>query len=398
MASTLASGPERHHRLVGCPDPVDPRVGAPDSGVVKRALIVLTVGAYLTIVVGAAGVASVALGAAFVLVATIGFEWVQRRRRLALSSLYVVVQLVLGYAIFGLSGAGVGSTLLLVVLVSQSVLLLPLPAVAVVVCLIPLMHVGMPWRAGIREGLGTFAAMAFAAVVTELLRREQRARGEMGVAHRELQEYAVQAERLATAQERNRVARDIHDGLGHALTVVQMQIKAARAVLATDAARADTVLAKAQRQAEGALDEVRRSVAALRDPRPPLPLPDALRALADETSAAGVPTELEVSGPVRALVAEVEEALYRSAQEGLTNVRKHARATRVELILDYSLPTAVRLEVRDDGAGVADAAHAAGTPGFGLVGVCERAAHVGGQMSLESTPGHGSTLRVEVPG
>jgi signal transduction histidine kinase len=374
--------------------------------VVKRALAVLTVGAFLTIAVGAAGsghpVASVVLGAAFTLLATAGFEWVQRRGRLVFSYLYVAVQLVLGYAIFGVSGAGVGSTLLLVVLVSQSVLLLPLPAAAVVVCLIPLMHVGMSWRAGIREGLGTFAAMAFAAVVTELLRREQRARGELGVAHRQLQEYAAQAERLATAQERNRVARDIHDGLGHALTVVQMQIKAARAVLATDPARADAVLAKAQQQAEGALDEVRRSVGALRDPRPALPLPDALRALADETSAAGVPTEVGVSGPVRALVAEVEEALYRSAQEGLTNVRKHAQATRVELVLDYSLPTAVRLEVRDDGTGVAEAAKAdgadRGVPGFGLVGVRERAAHVGGRMSLESTPGHGATLRVEVPG
>jgi signal transduction histidine kinase len=398
MGPTLSSGPERHHRLVGCPGLFDLRVGAPDSGVVKWALIVLTAGAYLTIVIGGAGVTPIVLGAVFVLLATVGFEWVQRRRRLALSYLYVVVQLVLGYAIFGLSGAGVGSTLLLVVLVSQSVLLLPLPAVAVVVCLIPLMHVGMSLRAGIREGLGTFAAMAFAAVVTELLRREQTARGELGVAHRQLREYAVQAERLATAQERNRVARDIHDGLGHALTVVQMQIKAARAVLATDAARADTVLAKAQRQAEGALDEVRRSVAALRDPRPPLPLPDALRALADETSAAGVPTECTVSGPVRTLVAEVEEALYRSAQEGLTNVRKHANATRAELVLDYSLPTAVSLEVRDDGTGVAAAGKVDGAPGFGLVGVRERAAQVGGRMGLESTSGHGATLRVEVPG
>jgi signal transduction histidine kinase len=212
-----------------------------------------------------------------------------------------------------------------------------------------------------------------------------------------LREYAAQASRLAAAQERNRVARDIHDGLGHALTVVQMQIKAARAVLAADPARADTVLEKAQGQAEGALDEVRRSVAALRDPQPALPLPDALKALADETSAAGVPTALDVSGPVRTLVAEAEETLYRSAQEGLTNVRKHARATRAELVLDYSLPAAVRLEVRDDGTGVAAAADGE-APGFGLVGVRERAAHVGGTMSLESTPGRGATLRVEVPG
>jgi signal transduction histidine kinase len=150
----------------------------------------------------------VTLGATFALLAIVGFGQVQRRRRVLLSYAYVAVQLVLGYALFGVSGAAVGSTLLLVVLVSQAVLLLPLPVVAVVVGLVPLMHIGMSWRAGIREGLGTLAAMAFAAVVTELLRREQRARGDLAVAHRQVQEYALQAERLAVAQERNRVARD----------------------------------------------------------------------------------------------------------------------------------------------------------------------------------------------
>src|SRR6266508_667635 len=132
-----------------------------------------------------------------------------------------------------------------------------------------------------------------------------------------------------------------------------MQIKAARAVLEIDVARADAVPAKAQRQAEEALAEVRRSVAALREPQPRRPLPETLRALADETSAAGVPTELGVSGPVRRLLAETEESVYRAAQEGLTNVRKHARATRAELLLDYSQPAVVRLEVRDDGIGLA---------------------------------------------
>jgi signal transduction histidine kinase len=285
-----------------------------------------------------------------------------------------------------LSGAAVGGVLLFVVLVSQCVLLLPLPYTIAVVAAVPMVHVGMEWRAGIREGLGTFAAIVFTALLTHLLVREQRAR-------EQLREYAVQAERLAAAQERNRVARDIHDGLGHALTVVQMQVKAARAVLQVDAARADGVLAKAQRQAEEALAEVRRSVAALREPRS-VPLPDALRALADEMSAAGVPTSLEVCGPARGLPAAAEESLYRAAQEGLTNVRKHARATRAALALDYSRPAAVRLEVRDDGVGLADAAQG----GYGLLGVRERAAHAGGEMSVESAPGHGSTLRVEVPG
>jgi signal transduction histidine kinase len=175
-------------------------------------------------------------------------------------------------------------------------------------------------------------------------------------------------------------------------------VKAARAVLAKDPARADAVLAKAQQQAEDALAEVRCSVGALREPRPPVPLSDALRALADETSAAGVPTSLGVSGAARPLVADAEESLYRAAQEGLTNVRKHAQATRAELVLDYTRPAAVRLEVRDDGAGIEQSESSATAPGYGLLGVRERAAQAGGHMSIESAPGQGSTLSVEVPG
>ena len=354
----------------------------------KRALALFAAGAYVTLVVGAwSGDSAWSLlpGAAFALLAIIGFEWVYRQSRPVWSAGYVVVQLMLGYHAFALSGASVGALLLLIVLVSQSVLLLPLPWAVVVVAAVPLVHVGMSVRDGLREGLGTLAAVVFAAVLTELVVREQRAR-------QQLREYALQAERLAATQERNRVARDIHDGLGHALTVVQMQVKAARAVLAVDASRADAMLAKAQRQAEEALAEIRRSVAALREPRS-VPLPDALRELAEEMSAAGVPTRLSLSGEARRLPAEAEESLFRAAQEGLTNVRKHAQASCAEVALDYSRPSAVRLEIRDDGTG-----HVPTTPGYGLLGVRERAAGAGGSMSVESSPGRGSTLRVEVPG
>ena len=229
-----------------------------------------------------------------------------------------------------------------------------------------------------------FAALVFAAVITELLQREQRIRRELAEAHEQLRDYAAQAERLATAQERNRVARDIHDGLGHSLTVVQMQVKAARAVLPADPAKADAVLAKAQQQSEEALAEVRRSVRALREPRSTGPLPEALKALAEEISAAGVPTRLAVSGTARPLPDEAQESLYRAAQEGLTNVRKHARATRADLLLDYG-EAAVRVEVRDDGTGTGDGQ----SPGFGLVGLRERAAHLGGRLHVDSAPGEG---------
>jgi signal transduction histidine kinase len=364
---------------------------------VKRALAALTIGAFLTLLVGVVGSSGstvpLIIGAVFVLLGTVGFEWVQRRPRSAMAYAYIAIQLLLSFVVFGTAGAPVGGTLMLVVVVVQSVLVLPLAAVVVVVALAPLVHAGMALRDGLREGLGTLAAMVFAAVIAELLLREQRARRELAEAHGRLQEYAVQAERLATVQERNRVARDIHDGLGHALTVVQMQVKAARAVLRSDPDRSDVMLGKAELQAAEALDEVRRSVAALRDPRP-VPLPDALRALVSEASAAGVPTELDVSGTARALRVEAEESLYRAAQEGLTNVRKHAQASRAELRLDYSGPDIVRLEVRDDGAGLAPP----GEGGFGLLGVGERAAHVGGRMSITSGPGGGTTLSVEVPG
>jgi signal transduction histidine kinase len=255
----------------------------------------------------------------------------------------------------------------------------------------------MAWRDGVREGVGLLAAAVFAAVVTKLLVQEQRARTELAETHGRLREYALQAERLAAAEERNRVARDIHDGLGHALTVVQMQIKAARAVLAADREKADpkkadTVLAKAQNQAEEALREVRRSVSALREPAAPVPLPEALKALAEETSAAGVPTTLDIAGTVRQLPEQAHETLFRAAQEGLTNVRKHARATRAGLALDYSRPASVRLVVSDDGVGSTGSGH-----GFGLLGIEERAAHAGGVAALESVPGKGSTLSVEVP-
>ncbi|GAA1038759.1 hypothetical protein GCM10009557_55680 [Virgisporangium ochraceum] len=359
----------------------------------KRALAALSIGAFLTLVVDTAGSRgswlAVALGGSYLVVATVGFHYVWPYARRWPAYAYVIHLLLHGYAVF-VAVSTVGSTLLLVVLVSQSVLLLPLPAAAVVVATVPLFHIGMSPRDGLREGLGLLAAAAFTAVVTRLLVREQQARVEMAEAHGRLRAYALQAETLAAAQERNRVARDIHDGLGHALTVVQMQIKAARAVI-DDAERADTVLAKAQNQAEEALREVRRSVSALREPAAPVPLPEALKALAEETSAAGVPTGLEVVGTVRSLPERAHESLFRAAQEGLTNVRRHAGATRADLTLDYTRPALVVLSVRDDGVG-----RAPDGQGFGLTGIRERAALAGGRMDLESVPGKGTTLSVEV--
>jgi signal transduction histidine kinase len=174
-----------------------------------------------------------------------------------------------------------------------------------------------------------------------------------------------------------------------------MQVQAARAVLGDDPEKADAVLAKAQQQATEALAEVRRSVAALRESRARIPLPEALKELAEETSASGVPTGLEIDGIVRTSSPEAEEALYRTAQEGLTNVRKHAAAGSARVVLDYTDPATARLEVRDDGRGLPGNVDGVG---FGLLGLTERAARLGGRLDVSSGPGRGTTVVVEVPG
>jgi signal transduction histidine kinase len=115
--------------------------------------------------------------------------------------------------------------------------------------------------------------------------------------------------------------------------------------------------------------------------------------LAAETTAAGVPTEVHVDGTARPLPADVAESLFRIAQEGLTNVRRHAGATSARVRLGFGAAS-VCLEVTDDGRGLP------GTPGegFGLLGLRERAARLGGRLDVAPAPGGGTTLTVEVPG
>lgn len=382
---------------------VDPSVDAAgalsDSDRVNRALAVLTAATFVVVLIGLPStgypVLAAVLALAFTVLATVGFAAVRGRGRPAAVA-YVVAALVLAYAVVAVTNAGTGATLLLLLVVVQSVILLPLWGAAVVTALVPLVHVGMTLADGLREGLGTLIGAVFAAVVTALMLREQQARAELAAANAQLRDYAAQAERLATTQERNRVARDIHDGLGHHLTVVQKLVEAARALLPADPERAETILGKAQRQAEEALAEVRRSVGALREPRATPPLAEALRELAGQMSAAGVPTDLELNGPVRVLPADREEVLFRAAQEGLTNVRKHAHATSARLVLAFG-PDVVGVDVTDDGVGADISDEPGSDGGYGLVGLRERAARLGGTLDVRSTPGRGLSLHVEVP-
>ncbi len=248
--------------------------------------------------------------------------------------------------------------------------------------------------------LGLVAGIVFVAIFTRIAVNEIKARQEVERLARELtdanarlREYAAQVEELATTKERNRLAREIHDGLGHYFTAINMQIEAARAIMDKDRPRALDALDKAQGLTKEGLTEVRRSVAALRtSPLDGRTLSDAINALAQECRSQGLIVELTMSGNSHPLSPQAELTLYRAVEEGLTNVRKHADATRVELVLDYATQGNILLQMCDNGKG----SDGAGT-GFGLVGLRERVQLLGGTVETRTEQGQGFVLQVELP-
>jgi signal transduction histidine kinase len=258
------------------------------------------------------------------------------------------------------------------------------------------------WQTTLFNALTFITAFVFVIAFVRLtMAAEQAQRGaeqlaaELADANRRLGDYAIQAEELATTQERNRLAREIHDNLGHYLTVINVQIKAAQALLGKDPGGANAALDKAGQLAQEGLAAVRQSISALREsPLGRQTLPDAIAALVSEAQATGLVAELRVEGQPRPIGSRADLTLYRAAQEGLTNVRKHARASRVDLALDYSDPATVSLVVRDNGIGDSQSDR---PPGFGLLGLDERARQLGGRVAVETAPGGGYSLLVELP-
>jgi signal transduction histidine kinase len=227
---------------------------------------------------------------------------------------------------------------------------------------------------------------------TELARRHnQQLLEELKLAQSQLQE-------LMIAEERNRIAREIHDGLGHYLTATTMQIQGARALLettdaATQAPTALGALGKAETLLQEALADVRRSVAALRiAPTDNRPLTAVIGDMVAECRAiAGLEAHFDLHGTPRSLNPQVELTLYRVAQEGLTNVRKHAQAGQVNVVLGYDQDK-VGLTIEDDGQGIG-----AGSNGYGLLGLRERVQLVGGTIDIRTAPNQGCRLEVEIP-
>jgi len=255
------------------------------------------------------------------------------------------------------------------------------------------------WTSALINGIILSVIVMFLDMFAQLRLNEQQARErverlmiDLEKANAQLAAYATQTEELAMTQERNRLAREIHDSLGHTLTIVNVQIEAAKVVMGSEPKRALDALNKAQELARKGLTQVRESVASLREsPVSNRALGKVVEHLVQETQSTGIVTGFKVVGEPQTLENKVALAIYRAAQEGLTNVCKHARASRVDVLLDYQ-PNQVRLEVKDNGVGAAEI-----NGGFGLLGIRERMQLLGGKLEIRTGAGKGFWLIASVP-
>jgi signal transduction histidine kinase len=231
-------------------------------------------------------------------------------------------------------------------------------------------------------GLGLALAISMAAVAVG----EQAARVRQAA-------YAERVAELSADRERTRLAREIHDSLGHHLTAIAIQLEKARAFRVRDPGTADQAVADAQWSADRALDEVRQSVRALRDAAEPFSLSAALTDLVRHIDGNRLTVTLDMTGAETGYAVASLTALYRAAQEGLTNAYRHAHAAHAAISVSYGESSA-RLVVTDDGRGLPGPATSAG---FGLRGMRERIELIGGHTEIESEPGAGTVITVTVP-
>lgn len=218
---------------------------------------------------------------------------------------------------------------------------------------------------------------------------------ELHDAHRQLQAYAAQVEELAVAEERNRLSREVHDTLGHRLTVSIVQLEGAERLVVKQPDRATAKIATVRQQLDEGLGELRRTVAMLRAPsETDLALPKVLIQLAKEFEEA---TQLSIQVSVPDSLPRLSDgyrlALHRVAQEALTNIQRHAQAKHAFVSLQLS-STAITLQIKDDGIGISNEAE---VKGFGLRGIHERAAQLGGDVQVTAVSPQGTSLVFRLP-
>ena len=319
--------------------------------------------------------------------------------------LYLGTQLII--LVFALSYSSV-YIFLFYVLSVQTLMLLPLPIglrwvvlFTLITAAVSFYHDFEPYEdivTSLINGAGFFFFGAFGNALVQAQRardESQRILAELTDAHSRLQRYAEQAESLAVAEERNRLSREMHDTLGHRLTVSIVQLEGAGRLLERDSQRAGQMIQTVREQLVEGLADLRATLASLRDSGMSGPsLRKSLQSLVDEyAQATGLAVHLSIPENLLALDEARRMTIYRAAQEALTNTQRHARASALWLTIEQT-SSAVTLRVEDDGSGMPTDEF---TPGIGLRGMQERAQQLGGSLTIDTSPRGGVRLALTIP-
>ncbi|MCB8945989.1 MAG: sensor histidine kinase [Ardenticatenaceae bacterium] len=258
------------------------------------------------------------------------------------------------------------------------------------------------WRKDILVYLGMLGGYVFFAAFGSALaqaiaarRQSQQLLDELQEAHKQLKEYALQVQQLAVSEERNRLAQEMHDALGHRLTVAVVQLEGAQRLIPKEPERAAVMVSTMRQQLKEALAELRQTVADLRlSPTDDVPLPVALTRLTHAfQEATGLTIHSDLPATLPELPASHRHTLFRAAQECLTNVQRHAQAQTVWLTLAAANDT-ITLAVRDDGQNGAPQIREGH---FGLQGLQERAVQLNGRLHLHPHHNGGAQVQLQLP-
>jgi signal transduction histidine kinase len=232
-------------------------------------------------------------------------------------------------------------------------------------------------------------------IISSIMSRFREQRSSLEQANRELAHYASTLEQLTVSRERNRMARELHDTLAHTLSGIAVQLEAAQLLWKESPDEAHSMLTRSLGITRSGLTDTRRALQDLRAaPLEELGLEAALRSLATEsTERAGLSLNWQVPSPMPKLAPNVEQGLYRIAQECFENIIRHAGATwvRVEFALQADL---LNLSIADDGQGFDPNESDSGR--FGLRGMRERAEMMGGELTVSSATGQGTMIQLRV--
>jgi len=264
---------------------------------------------------------------------------------------------------------------------------------------IPLSRFGGP-KVGDIIGLSFLRSVLYALVgfmVVRLMVAQRAQRTSLSDANTQLARYAAALEQLTISRERNRLARELHDTLAHTLSALAVQLEAAHVLWETDPAKSHVLLDQSLALTRTGLVDARRAIQSLRAaPLQDLGLTLAVDTLAESVAArSGIALDLYTPQPITKLTPEVEQAVYRIADEALANVTRHAQARHVSVKLFPSGSHQIKLIIADDGQGF-DPAQSASNGHYGLKGLHERAGLIGATLAIESQPGQGTRVELTV--